>query len=145
MKIIIFILVLLLVSCSNNHKQNSSIWKIVYKNDKQGNTLIGSKQKLINAIRQGASIKIGWGGKGKNHSIEHLSLPIWIAVLDGKEVIAHLAPQVFAKTQWDKLSASFEDESLLSTQWYVAITTKGEFEAVWYDRKHNQVTKRVSM
>lgn len=143
MKITTLILVLLLVSCSYNHKQNNSIWTIAYKSNKQGNTLIGSKQQLINAIRQGASIKIGWGGKGKNHSIEHLSVPIWIAVLDESEVIAHLAPQILSMTDWDNLSANYQDENSAKTQWRVVITTKGEFDAIWIDRNTHKINKRV--
>jgi len=136
-------LLLVLMSCSPSHKQHISQWTIAYKNDKQGNTIIGSKKQLINAIRQGASVKIGWGGKGENHSIEHLSVPIWIAVLDESEVIAHLAPQVLSMTDWDNLSANYQDENSAKTQWRVVITTKGEFDAIRIDRNSYKINKRV--
>ena len=132
---------ILLISCSQNNFNTN--YKIVYKNDKEGNTLIGSKQELINSIRGGASIKIAWGVKGKNHSIEHLSDPIWIAVLDEKEVIAHLDGQILSKINWDELTATYSDSTLLSQEWRVVLNTNGVFDAVWYDRKEGEQTKRL--
>ena len=136
-----FILIVLLLSCQKNKVEYS--WKAIYKNDKQGNTLAGSKSNVVNAIRNGADIKIGWGSKGKNHSIEHLSTPIWIAILDEQEVIAHLDPQILSSVNWDTLSADYSDATKLKEEWRVVITTKGTFDAVWYDRENDTLIKRV--
>ncbi len=136
---ILLLIVFSLFSCQT--KKTDSNWSIAYKNDKSGNVLLGSKQQLINSIRKGASIKIGWGGKGKSHQIEHIAEPIWIAILDEKEVVAHLDPQVLSGTDWDALSANYADSLLVKSEWRVVITTKGEFDAVWYDRQDYRVTK----
>ena len=128
-------------SCSNWRASNK--WQIVYKVDSSGHPLIGNKEKLINAIRQGADIKIGWGSKGENHSIEHLSIPIWFAILDEKEVIAHLDPQILSTIDWDSLSANYRDSQKLDEEWRVVITSKGEFDAVWYDRRGDSLIKRI--
>ncbi len=104
---------------------------------------MGSKEELIKQIRSGAEIKIGWGSKGKTHRIEHLSEPIWIAVLDETEVVAHLDAQVFSRTDWDNLSSSYIDSTLVNEEWRVAITTKGEFDAVWIDRTNGELIKRI--
>ncbi|MEP5611030.1 MAG: hypothetical protein ABJP45_02210 [Cyclobacteriaceae bacterium] len=130
-----------LISCAPSSQ--TSTYQLVYKNDKQGNTLSGSKEALINAIRLGASIKIGWGSQGKTRTIEHLSEPIWIAIPNGKEVVAYLDPQVFAKLDWDDLTATYSDSLSATTEWRVAISTKGEFDAIWYDRKEHVITRRV--
>lgn len=129
-----------LLSCQPNTANVS--YEIVYKNDKEGNSLKGSKEALIDCIRGGADIKIGWGAKGANHSIEHLSEPIWIAVLDESEVIAHLDAQVLSETNWEELSANYADSTLLDQEWRVVITSKGEFDAIWYDRIEGSVVKR---
>ena len=128
-------------SCNQQHS-SPSLWTVAYKNDKEGNTLMGSKEKLINAIRSGASIKIGWGAQGKKHTIEHLSEPIWIAVLDEKEVLAHLDPQVLSGIEWQDLTATYTDSLLVQSEWRVVLTTKGEFDAVWIDRNDHTVIKR---
>lgn len=138
--ILIIIITIFMLSCQE--KKANAYWSIAYKNDTSGNTVQGSKEQLINAIRQGASIKIGWGSKGKSHQIEHLASPIWIAVLDEKEVVAHLEPQVLSGTDWEQLTANYADTSLVKTEWRVAITTKGEFDAVWYNRKDFTLHKR---
>ena len=136
----ILFLSVLLISCQSENK--NADYQIVYKNDKEGNTLIGSKEALINYIRGGAEIKIGWGTEGKSHRIEHLSEPIWIAVLDESEVIAHLNTQVLSTIDWNNLSANYADSTLLNQEWRVVITTKGEFDAVWTDSNNNEVIKR---
>jgi len=135
-------LLFLLFTISCNQIQQDSNYQIIYKNDKEGNTLLGSKSELINVIRGGGSIKIGWGVKGKNHTIEHLSEPIWLAVLDESEVIAHLDGQILSKVDWENLTANYSDSTRLSQEWRVVITTKGEFDAVWYDRNLGKVVRR---
>ncbi|GAA4274840.1 hypothetical protein GCM10022258_41360 [Aquimarina gracilis] len=114
-------------------KQSASYWSPIYKNDKQGNTVFGNKKDLINAIRKGALVRIGWGAKGKNHSIEHLSDPIWIAILDETEVIVHLDPQVLSAIDWENLTANYADSTLIEKEWRVVLDTKGNFDAIWYD------------
>jgi len=135
MKIAYIALILMLFSCQQDYK-------VLYQNDSEGHAIVGSKAQLIQAVRAGASIKIGWGVKGKSHSIEHLSDPIWIAVLDEQEVIAHLDAQILSRTDWENLSANYSDSTLLQQEWRVVLTTKGEFDAVWYDRASNEVIRR---
>lgn len=120
----------------------NSGFKIAYKNDKEGRAIVGNKEDLIQNIRGGSEIKIGWGFKGANHSIEHLSVPIWIAILDESEVIAHLDAQVLSKMDWENLSSNYSDSTLLHQEWRVVITTKGEFDAVWIDRNSGKLIKR---
>ncbi|MGI9545309.1 MAG: hypothetical protein ACR2MX_18745 [Cyclobacteriaceae bacterium] len=132
---------LVTASCSQ-HSEADLDWEIAYKNDKNGSTIEGSKQKLINAIRHGIPIRIGWGTKGANHSIEHISQPIWIAILDEQEVIAHLDPQVLSIINWEELSASYSDSAKLKEEWRVVLTTKGEFDAIWYDKETNKQIQR---
>jgi len=139
-KLLAPLIFLLMISC--DQKPMIADYKVVYKNDRAGNAITGSKNELITSIRAGASIKVGWGFKGENHSIEHLSEPIWIAILDEKEVVVHLDAQVLSKTDWDNLTANYSDSTLLDKEWRVAITTKGEFDAVWYDRKVGEITNR---
>lgn len=131
----------LLFGCSPNPSTNNS-WKVVLKTDKEGAVLEGSKDALMAAIRGGADIKIGWGAKREDLSIEHLSKPIWLAVLSEKEVMAHLDPQVLSGIDWDGLNASYEDVSLLQKEWRVVLTTKGDFDAVWYDKKADTLIRR---
>ncbi|WP_347925912.1 hypothetical protein [Pontimicrobium sp. SW4] len=128
-------------SCYKNDKSTKIV--IALRTDKQGNVIAGSKEQLITSIRNGVDIKVGWGGKGLNHSIEHLAVPIWLSILDETEVVAHLDPQVLSHINWDSLDANYSDTKMLKEEWRVVITSKGTFDAVWYDRELDTVIKRV--
>ncbi len=137
---VVIVFSLLMLGCTGNR---SDEFQIVYKNDGEGNALQGSKQLLIDHIRGGSDIKIGWGWKGETRSVEHLSTPIWILVPNESEVIVHLDPQVLSKTDWEELTANYADSTLLDQEWRVVLNTKGEFDAVWYDRIEGEVVRRV--
>ena len=140
-KLIWFLLgVSLFISC---YSKPVFDWHVVYQADKNGEQLSGDKAILINAIRSGKDIKIGWGSQGKNHTIEHISEPIWLAILDEQEVVARLDPQVGGKVDWEKLNAHYEDTMILNTEWRVIITSKGSFDAVWINRQTNEISRRV--
>ncbi len=120
-------------------------WTAIYKHDKEGNALQGSKQNLMEAIRNGFDIRVGWGWKSeeRGHSIEHIATPIWIGILDESEVISHLDPQVLSRINWDETNASYADSTLLDLEWRVVLSTKGTFDAVWYNRKTQEIHRRV--
>ncbi|MDT0608460.1 hypothetical protein [Croceitalea rosinachiae] len=140
MRVLLFLFCLILVSCQENI--NNDKWDVVLATDKNGEVIKGDKASLINCIRNGADIKIGWGNKNKRHSIEHIAQPIWLAILDEKEVIAHLEPQVLSNVNWEKGNANYETLSKIQEEWRVVITTKGDFDAIWYNRKEDSVTTR---
>ncbi len=123
-------------------RSTDTTWQLVLKTDKDGSVVAGSKAALIDAVRNGSDLKIGWGVQREDLSIEHLSEPIWLAVLSEQEVMAHLDPQVLSAIDWDNLNANYEDTTLLDKEWRVVLTTKGDFDAVWYDRKADTIVRR---
>ena len=135
------ILLITLLSACNIEVKNT--YKVAYKSGKEGQTLKGSKQDLIDAIRAGASVKIGWGWKGEDKSIEHVSEPIWLGVLNENEVIAHLDPQVLSMIDWNESNATYSDSTRLVEEWRVVISTKGTFDAIWYNRETHEQIRRM--
>ena len=133
-----------MVSCGTQGPRNSK-WQVAYKHDGDGKALAGSKEQLFAAIRAGKTVRIGWGwyNQERDLSIEHLADPIWLAILDQKEVIAHLEPQVLSAIDWDSGTANYADSALLHQEWRVVINTTGSFDAVWYNRKEGVLTRRV--
>jgi len=129
----------ILFYCNPCSAQN---WEVALRLNKKAEVIEGSKSKLINAIRQGCDVKIAWGWDNGEKSMEHISEPIWTAILNEEEVLFHIDPQVFGRTDWELLQGSFA-ESDLKNEWRVIIDTKGSFDAVWYDRDKNEVTRRV--
>ncbi len=118
-------------------------WKPVYKTHADGSVLEGSTQELIRFLRKGYDLRLAWGWKKEDKSIEHLADPIWIAIINENEVIVHLDPQVLSRVDWENQSANYADSSLFDHEWRVAISTNGSFDAVWYNRVTNKVHRRV--
>ena len=140
-RLILALLLILAISCKS--EDQNVHYQIVYQNDKAGNAILGSKENLIAHIRGGADIKIGWGSKGKTRRIEHLSEPLWISVLNEKEVIAQLDPHYTATTDWNTLTSTFSDSLEVNIEWRVVLSTKGEFDAIWYDKHKGTLVRRV--
>lgn len=139
------VIVLVAFSACSTQGPRTGSWQIAYKHDGEGNALAGSKEKLFAAIRAGKSVRIGWGwyNAKRDLSIEHLADPIWLAILDQKEVMAHLEPQVLSGIDWESATANYADSALLQQEWRVVINTTGSFDAVWYNRKEGELTRRV--
>ncbi|PWL39716.1 hypothetical protein DKG77_02490 [Flagellimonas aquimarina] len=140
-KILLFSMIIVLSSCIKQ-QPFSNDWDVVLKTDRDGSVLKGSKKDLINAIRNGQDLKIGWGAKREDLSIEHLSSPIWLAILSEKEVMAHLDPQVLSNIDWDSLNVNYKDSDKLQQEWRVVLSTKSNFDAVWYDKKADTLIRR---
>ncbi|WP_400078119.1 hypothetical protein [Winogradskyella sp. R77965] len=60
-------------------------WQKVFQNDANGATVFGDKSKLINAVRSGYPISIGWGGGG----VEHVTDANFLTIYEG-EVFAQI-------------------------------------------------------
>ncbi len=139
MKTRILILSLVLFSCQILLAQG---WQPVLRINEKGEVIAGSKDQLIQNIRQGKNVKIAWGWKRDNKSIEHISEPTWIAIMNEQDVLFHLDPQVFGGIEWEDRAGTFENKNL-KEEWRVIIDTNGTFDAVWYDRDNHEVTKRM--
>lgn len=121
----------ILGSCQQ--QTGSNTYKVVYRNGEDGNGLYGSRQDLIQQIRGGADIKVGWGSKGKTRSIEHLAEPIWISVLNEDHVRVLLEPHYVTSS----------DTSEVNQEWRVTMSTRGEFDALWYDKYIGEAVRIV--
>ncbi|GEM_PF-913243 len=85
---------LLLPSCENAHGTQGG-WQKVYQNSAEGEALFGEKEKLIEAVRLGYPIRIGWGG----NSVEHVTEATFLTIFEGEvfgqiEGIVGQAPRV---------------------------------------------------
>ncbi len=127
-KILSFFIGMLMLSCTadNNKSVESDTWRLVFKNDKEGNTLYGNKSDLIDAVRGGYRVRVGWGGKLRRDTtktIEHLSEVAFLTILNGKEVFAQL-PQVVGQQPVfieDSLKVQFRED----TNWTKIVGTNG--------------------
>jgi hypothetical protein len=77
----------ILFSCTSS-KQRRSGWQKVFQNDKNGETIFGKKEMLIDAVRLGYPVRIGWG----SNRIEHITDASFLSIFQGKEVFAQIKP-----------------------------------------------------
>ncbi len=99
MKVSCFFLALFfLIACGTKESQEMHKygWSLVYKHNEQDEEIYGSKEKVIEAVRNGLSIKVGYGMRRNEHrSIEHLAEAQFLTILnikDTTEVFAQISP-----------------------------------------------------
>lgn len=83
--IVLIILSFFLISCKQENQSNGG-WQLVFKNNEKGQTKFGDKSKLIDAVRLGYPVRIGWGG----NRVEHIANADFLTIFEGKEVFAQI-------------------------------------------------------
>ena len=79
------LILILICSCQTPENSNAG-WQKVFQNDSNGQTLFGDKSKLIDAVRLGYPIRIGWGGT----RVEHVADAYFLTIFEGDEVFAQI-------------------------------------------------------
>ncbi|MEM7483913.1 MAG: hypothetical protein AAF348_01775 [Bacteroidota bacterium] len=112
------LLVFIVLSCTTEN-QSTSGWQKVYQNDKNGQALFGDKSKLIDAVRLGYPVRIGWGGT----RVEHVTDASFLTIFQGEEVFAQIRPIIGQEPRIDNdsLKIRFRKEN----QWVKMAGTNG--------------------
>ena len=144
-KLLLFACLFLVTSCQENSSekritQNQAAWKLVFKNDKAGNTLFGNKTELIDAARNGVPIRIGWGGKLRRDStktLEHYGEGMFVTILNGDELFVQL-PQIVGQRPFfdtDSLKIRFRE----TNRWTRMVGTNGYALGLMLEIKNDSV------
>ncbi len=80
-----FALSILLCACHAQEPSHAG-WQKVYQNDSEGQTTFGEKSKLIDAVRLGYPVRIGWG----SNRIEHVANADFLTIFQGEEVFGQI-------------------------------------------------------
>ena len=134
----VLMIFLFLLSCQTQQHENVTPlgWTLVYKHDKQGNALYGSKEKLMEAIQNGLSVRVGYGSQiSEDRSIEHLSDAQFLTILkivDQHEVYAQLAP--IMRQDPFKTNDTIAIKMVPKYQWRTTIGTNGISSNVMVDK-----------
>ncbi|MDH7447793.1 hypothetical protein [Aquimarina sp. 2201CG14-23] len=83
--IISCLMLLLFCSCKTSDKSNEG-WQMVFRNDENGQVTFGDKSKLIDAVRLGYPVRIGWG----SNRVEHVATADFLTIFQGEEVFAQI-------------------------------------------------------
>ncbi|MEM7380801.1 MAG: hypothetical protein AAF361_06325 [Bacteroidota bacterium] len=114
----ISLILITILSCEtkSNSDTDNNDWILVYRNDRDGRALYGDKQKLIDAVRNGLPIRIGFGGRGRTdstRSVEHLTEAKFLTIANNREVFAQV-PQILGQLPFladDTLKIQFRPEN----------------------------------
>ena len=107
--------------------------KKVYKNDALGQTVFGDKSQLIDAVRLGYPVRIGWG----SNRVEHVAGADFLTIFEGKEVFGQIktivgqAPAI----ERDSLKIRFRTNN----QWTKMAGTNGYSTAFMTDARQDTV------
>ena len=85
-KCLAILLLCVLVSSCKTEKSSQAGWQKVFKNAPDGTSLYGNKSDLIDAVRLGYPVRIGWG----SNRIEHVADASFLTIFDNKEVFAQI-------------------------------------------------------
>ena len=110
------LLLIALPACENAHGTQGG-WQKVFKNSAEGEVLFGDKEKLIEAVRLGYPVRIGWGSTQVEHVANADFLSIWEGEVFGQiPSIIGQAPTVEGDTakirfrlqnHWTKMAGTF--------------------------------------
>lgn len=95
-----FLMVLAFISCTQEENKNdkgTSVdeWKLVYKNDKDGNRVSGDRDVLLSYVRKGNPIRIGWASRRQSDTtkaVEHMVDAQFLTIANGSHVFAQITP-----------------------------------------------------
>ncbi|WP_422858642.1 hypothetical protein ACOKFD_14940 [Flagellimonas sp. S174] len=87
-KSILAVFIIIQIGCSQ--KRNDE-WQLIFETDKNGQISYGSKDNLIELVRKGYPVRIGWESMGKT-SVEHTIDVRFLTVANETEVFAMLEP-----------------------------------------------------
>ncbi|MEO1053094.1 MAG: hypothetical protein AAFX87_20840 [Bacteroidota bacterium] len=124
----------LITSGTNETTVPKEGWRPVYKHSNEGDVLWGDKDALLDAIRKGYDIRIGWGAKGKKDAtirIEHVVEPVFLSIIKEDVVSAVLDEHIALDSYIREDKQQFNDPKVT---WSCVLTTEGTFNAVWYNR-----------
>ena len=121
----LLLFLIVIFSCETSTSTQENDWQLVYRNDADGKTLFGEKQELLNAVRNGNSVKIGFGGQLRRDTtltIEHVFEAHFFTILNDSEVYAQMSPIIGQNPLIEKDTTNI---LFRNTQWNIIVGTNG--------------------
>jgi len=141
-----FIILVIALSACNTSYKNEGGWQKVFQNNEKGESLFGEKKDLLDAVRLGYPIRIGWGSR----RVEHVAEAEFLTIFQGKEVFAQIrtiigqAPSIQNdslkiklrnENHWTKIAATNGYSNTLMTNYLndtIVGGREGYSSATWY-------------
>jgi len=135
--ILLFFAATIIFSCAsdtNNKYDSSRHWELVYINAADGKSLFGSKGELIDFVRKGSPLRIGFGGHRQNDtliSIEHFAEGQFVTITNNNEVFAQISSIIGQAPELDSVPVSMTFKA--SGKWSMIACTNGSMSTLGMD------------
>ncbi|MCB0490218.1 MAG: hypothetical protein KDC99_17190 [Cyclobacteriaceae bacterium] len=134
------ILFLAVIAISCNRQPDKSGWKLIYKTDKAGVRVSGDKGKLIELVRKGNPVRVGWMSRRPSDttkSVEHIVDGDFLTIANGKELFVQITPFL---AQRPDLTSDTISMTLMPTQLNWVLGTNGIISTINIDYQTDSVS-----
>lgn len=147
---VICVLSILILGCakpvSEQSHDSKQGWQLVFRNGKNGKIIFGSKARLIEAVRSGYSVRVGWGGRRQSDttkSVEHIADAQFLTIANNKEVFAQIQPIIGQNPglEKDTLDIVFRE----NLQWVLMVGTNGFSDRLTTERLQDTIQGHRSL
>lgn len=130
------------VLAADGARECVSAWRHLFTSGPQGEEAGGSRQALIDALRRGSPLRVGWGeadadGKWK---VEEFSDAGFTNLMNGKDVVAQLDSALIQTNYTDAAKAGLRDPAMT---WHGLASTDGRLEAVMVETATGKVARKL--
>lgn len=117
-------------------------WQAVYKHDQNGVPISGSIETLINGIRKGYSVRVGWGWekdiRGSLVRLEHVAEPVFLSIIQERLVSVVIDPHPLLDSYLNIEQQTIRNSGQI---WQCVLTSNGSFNAKVFSRKTGELIK----
>lgn len=133
---LLIIMVLLSSTALFGQREKKHGWSLVYANDENGNKTAGDIKRLIQAIRNGESIRIGWTitfehPTLKNLKVEHFADAKFITILSDTVVFTQIDPIVGQEPGFKEKFITLSE----TEDWTISASSLGNNDIMYMNRK----------
>ncbi|MEL6864339.1 MAG: hypothetical protein AAFP19_07970 [Bacteroidota bacterium] len=145
---LLFTFLMLFQAFSNqqNSEEQDIGWQLVFKNDANGKSLYGDKQLLMDAVRKGYPVRIGYGRQRPNDpniSVEHVGDAAFLSITNNQEVFGQI-PMIIGQKPFlnnnDSIRINFHEHR----RWAMIAGTNGYSDRMMFDVRKDSVLSHRS-
>lgn len=140
----VFLLTSASVVAADAPRQDCTIpqWRHVYTSDPQGKDAGGSRQHLLDALRRGSPLRVGWGEADADGrwAVEEFADAEFTNLMNGRDVVVQLSSAMIQTNYTDAAKAGLRDPAL---SWHALASTDGRLEALMVEVATGKVTRKL--
>ncbi|MCE7991106.1 MAG: hypothetical protein HEP71_03965 [Roseivirga sp.] len=126
---------LLLLICSIGYAQK---WTRVYQNDREGKRVSGSIEQLMEAVREGLPVRIGWGSQrpgDPKRKVEHMADAKFLTIMSDETVFAQIDPIIGQTPKFDQQFIELKE----GASWVLIAASNGKSDTMMTNTQTGEI------